>query len=45
VAEMVTLARDATGATEAGMAEVRGVVADVNMDSTEPCRRWARQLN
>jgi hypothetical protein len=33
------LARDATGATEAGMAEVREVVTDVNMDTTEPCRR------
>jgi hypothetical protein len=36
---MVTLARDATGATEAGMAEVRGVEADVIMVTTEPCRR------
>ena len=40
VAEIVTLVRDATGATEAGMAELRGVEAVVNMNSTEPCLWW-----
>ena len=37
VAEMVTLARGATGARVARMAELRGVEAVVNMNSTEPC--------
>ncbi len=37
VAELVTLAREVTGEMTAAMAEERGVEADVNMDSTEPC--------
>lgn len=45
VAEMVTSAREATGATVAAMAEVRSVEPVVNMVTTEPRRRWPRQPN
>ncbi len=45
VAEMVTLARFATGATMAGMAVEREAETDVNMASTEACEEWSRQLN